>query len=246
MSQSNAGYFNKLDAKCYIDKSKRFVPFIPETDIKLEPFNENTWNRKFPRDLGDVALEKLKLTNIGIYSIATPLISKEMLDFVQELCALYNLPDRENMVVTETNGGLGGFSIRLASVFNALNIVEIIPQHAEIIKNNLEVYGFDKNRKIKIYNQDYLSVLSSIQSDIIICDPPWGGYNYAKQKSIKLGFNNVSITCIINFLLKNNRFKIFILMAPKNFDIQNFISMVDSDTILIRRLRNHYLVAIIG
>jgi 16S rRNA G966 N2-methylase RsmD len=232
-----------LPQTCYLDK-KRYVPFKPEKDIALAKFNRDLWKKKFPQDIvKNVQIEKLMLTNIGIYSIGTPQISKSLVELISMLCSKFGLNCNE-LTITETNGGVGGFSIRLAHAFKNLNIVEINEEHVKVIKNNLKTYNIDG--KIVIYNTDYLSVLYELKNDIIVCDPPWGGYDYNKKKHTNLGFNNVNVICIINELLKRNLFKIFILMAPKNYNVSDFILGIKSPNIFIHKLEKHYFIAVIN
>ncbi len=236
--------WKSLSNECFLDKKNGYVPFKPEKTMTMAKFNRSLWSRKFPQDMEkSFQLEKLMLTNIGIYSIATPQISQSLVDLITMLCDKFGL-DNDNISITETNGGVGGFSIRLAQKFKHLNIVEINETHVKVIKNNLEVYGVDG--KITIYNDDYLSLLYEIKNDVIICDPPWGGYDYGKKKTIDLGFNNINVICIINELLKKNLFKIFILMTPKNYNISYFILNINSKNILIHKLEKHYFIAVIN
>ncbi len=240
--------FSNLPEQCYLDRTKKISKYVPEKEVKMERFVERIWKTKFPQDiLQGVRLSKLQLTNIGLYSIATPAISSALIELIQDLCICHRdlSLDFKNLEITETNGGLGGFSIRLAQHFDKLNIVEINPKHAAIIKNNLRVYGLDTHEKnITIYEKDYMDAMHDIKSDIIICDPPWGGYSYGKQKNIKLGMNNVDITCIINEVFRSSLCKIFILMAPRNYDIQNFLQGIASRNIMIRKLDKHYFIVI--
>jgi hypothetical protein len=234
--------FTKLRNDCFIDKTKKVIPYVPELDVKLVKYEKKIWIKKFPQPHNN--LEALQLTNIGVYSIATPTISKKMCEFVDELCKRYSI---QNPIITETNGGLGGFTIQLAKKYNTLNIVEINPVHANIIKNNLDVYQLDTaDKKINIIIADYLNIMDDLKSDVIICDPPWGGYDYSKQKSMRLGMNNINITCIINYLISRKLFKIFILMAPQNIDIRDIITNVNSSYTLIHNLGKHYLIAILN
>ncbi len=231
--------FNKLSVGCYIDKSIRLKKFIPEKEVKMEKYNERIWKLKFPATEG-LKYEKLQLTNIGLYSISTPSISNNLIEFIADISKNHNIDIK---IVTETNGGLGGFSIRLAQNFDNLNIIEINRKHADIIKNNLTVYGLS-NKNIQIYNEDYLDIMYDIKSDIIICDPPWGGLMYNTQKNIRLGMDNINIVCIINEIFKHKMCKCFILLAPKNFDIQNFLTFVERKDISIRKLDKHYFIAL--
>jgi len=245
--------FNNLHNECYIDKSKKLVKFIPELDIKIQKYNEKIWKNKFPQDITqDLKLSKLQLTNIGMYSIATPAISNELINVIKDAYSYMiatnsktEIKDIKDLSITETNGGLGGFSIRLAQHFNKLNIVEINNKHADIIKNNLKVYKLDSDKKnINIHVNDYLNIMYELENDIIICDPPWGGYNYVKQKSIKLGMSNINIICVINEVIKKKLCKIFIMLSPKNYDIQDFLTNINSDKILVRKLSKHYFISI--
>lgn len=239
--------FNNLPSFCYLDRTKKLVPFESEEKVVMEKFNKKLWEKKFPRDiLTTVPLDKLLLTNVGIYSIATPQISQSLIDLIHMICTKFGL-ESNNLSITETNGGLGGFSLRLAQHFNKLNIVEINETHANIIENNLRIYKLDSPEKsIKIFKEDYLSIMYNLESDIIICDPPWGGYSYGKQKNIRLGMNNINIVCVINELIKKKLFKVFVLMTPRNYDIFDFMSNINTTNILIHKLDKHYFIAILN
>jgi hypothetical protein len=40
---------------------------------------------------------------------------------------------------------------------------------------------------------------------------------------MRLGINNIDVTHIINELYKQKKFKVFILLCPRNFDIQSLV-----------------------
>jgi len=238
----------KIPEKFFIIPKKGLIKFKSEKDIKLLEYDENKWNRLFPKEINgkkiDIDMKKLKLTNIAEYSIAKPFISNELKQLIEGLIKTHF--KRKKPVITETNGGVGGFSLQLIDIVDKVNIVEIIPIHANIIKNNLEVYKMDSKKKdINIYNKDYLDILYDLKQDIIICDPPWGGIeNYKKFRYMKLGLNNINITYIINRLYEENKFKIFILLAMKNFDIQNFINLSIAKKITIHNMGKHYFIVV--
>lgn len=232
--------FSNLHPSCYINKTKKIIPYTPEKKVKFLKYDKKIWSEKFPEEK-DIDYKKLQLTNIGLYSIATPYISKNLILLIDELISTYNL-DKDNITVTETNGGVGGFSIRLAKRYKYINIVEINKAHADIITNNLKVYNLE-NANIKIFNDDYLNVLDKIDSDIIICDPPWGGTDVYEKNNILLGFNNINVSCIINELAKKRLFKFFILMTPFNFDLNKFNKSIKHD-IIIRSVSRHYFIVV--
>ena len=137
-------------------------------------------------------------------------------------------------------------SICLINECKMLNIVEITPTHYEVIKNNLKVYNFDES-KYNIINDDYMNVMMNLEQDVIIADVPWGGYSYKLSNNINLGLNNVNIVCIINKLVKFNRFKLFILLIPYNYDKKYFENNIDKNVkYSIKRINNskHYIIII--
>jgi RNA cap guanine-N2 methyltransferase len=239
----------KLAANCFLNGKKEQLMYKPEKRVEYVPYNDSLWRKRFPAKDG-VNYKKLQLTNIGLYSISNPNMSNDLFQFIKALNPYFKTPlrDMQSIKVTETNGGLGGFSIRLAEYFDTLNIVEINGTHADIISNNLHEYGFgkDANKHIQIINDNYLDVMHKIENDLIISDPPWGGHSYAKHKAIRLGFNNIDVSCVINDLYASNRFGIFILLAPRNFDIQRFINDIKIPDLVIKNMGKHYFIAVIN
>lgn len=70
----------------------------------------------------------------------------------------------------------------LAKDFEHINACEIINLHADIIKNNLEVYGYDN--KVNIINDDYFNDMYKLKQDIIFFDPPWVVRIIKKKKMV--------------------------------------------------------------
>lgn len=241
----------------FIDNKRHFV--MDDTITKplaLVPYNDHKWKKLFPSgdavgaQMPSTKFKKLQLTEVGLYSIAAPDISQILIDFILEIISkhreLFGNRDISDLIVTETNGGIGGMSIGLLRVFNNLNIVELNPTHASIIKNNLDLYGYMKNpaRQIKVLQNNYLDVMCDLHQDIIISDPPWGGKTFSNQKNIKLGFANIDITYVINFLKKHCAFKIFIFLAPFNFDFNSFMIGTSAKHVEVVKVRKHNYIAV--
>ena len=242
----------KIPKHFLMDRNKKVIRYIPEKDVKVLKYDKKQWEYLFPNPPAflkrDINYRNLQLTNIASYSMAKPFIAKGLEIFINRIFKEYNMGDNhQNWTVTETNGGIGGLSIKLAEIFNKLNIVEINPVHVDMIKSNLTEYGYGakSKKKIMIYNEDYLDVLYDIKQDLIISDPPWGGLSYSKQKYMKLGLNNINIVYVINQLLKKKKFKIFILLAMKNFDFPNFLNNLKCDNVIIHNMGKHYFIAIV-
>lgn len=240
-------WINKLPTGAFIDKThRRYIDQTIMEPLPLLSYSEPQWKKLFKEPPGK-DYKKLQLTATGVYSIGQPDINRELILFVKELATSIGLNEK-TITITETNGGLGGFSTALLQEFNNLNIVELNPTHYNIIKNNLEVYGFGKNntKKITIYEADYLDKMFELKQDIIISDPPWGGRDYIKQQSIRLGFDNIDIVNVINELAAQNKFSLFIFLAPMNYNFNLFLSRIQAKTVYIRKARRHNLIAVHG
>jgi predicted RNA methylase len=235
-------YGKSVPQKALIDKRKGYVVDRIKEPTPLE-FDKDLWTRLFGKKKN---LSRLQITNVARYSMANEMISEKLKETLIKHVNLLLQCDIEKLTVTETNGGVGGFSIKLAEIFNKLNIVELSSVHAEMIRNNLHYTTDNKNKDIFIYNENYVDVMYDLKQDIIVSDPPWGGYSYASRLNLKLGFNNVNITHVINLLYRKNAFKLYVLFAMRNFDIQDFINNIESPDIIINNLGKHYFITVLG
>ncbi len=75
-------------------------------------------------------MSKLKLTDVGYYSISKPFMTSLLLGFVHEISIMHRI---QNPVITETCAGLGGFSIGLFPRVKHLNLVEISSTHVDCL-----------------------------------------------------------------------------------------------------------------
>ena len=230
---------------CYVNSRFKKIKFIPEKEIEEIAYDYKLWGRTFPKQKG-VDFEKLKLTNIGQYSIAKLNVTRDLYDTIPKIYNLLNVKKKntKDLIITESNGGMGGVTIALASLFKKINVVEIIPKHAEIIKYNIGQYGLSK--KVNVITADYMDVMADIKQDIIISDPPWGGKDYNRHKLLKLHLNNVDITCIINKLYEKNLFNLYVLVVPYNFDIKHFMISIKVRSIFIKKYKSLYIIFILN
>lgn len=238
-------WIDNLHPSSFIDRQyKRYIPSEILNEQPLIPYEEEKWHKLFIKP-PNADYSKLQLTATGVYSIGQPDLSAELIKYIKINAEYANLNINE-LTITETNGGLGGFSIALANEFKNINIIELNPTHFSIINNNLHIYEYDKpnSATINMYNNDYLDVMLDINQDIIISDPPWGGKNFINQKALRLGFSNIDITDVINFLAAHNKFKLYIFLAPLNFDFNSFTRKIRATNINIQKIRRHNYICI--
>jgi len=189
-----------------IRKYKR--TFVPELEPKLMDYNEELFKKQFPFEK-NINFKKLQLSNIGVYSMDRPDKTQLLSNLIKKNMGTSNL------TITDANGNMGGNAINFAQNFSFVNSVEILPLHCQILKNNLGVYNLLK--KVKIYCNDYLDIMTDLKQDVIFFDPPWGGPNYKKEKNLNLYLDNINVVDIINNLHEHS--KLIVLRVPKNYNI---------------------------
>lgn len=226
-------------------KNRKHKSFKPELNIEEIPYDKILWDRTFIKKKG-VDIKKLRLTNIGRYSIAKKDVTSDLFNQIWDSYKISSGKKKSlsDLIVTDTNGGLGGITISSAMNCKFVNSVEIMKKHVDIIKHNISVYNLEN--KTKVHHTNYLSVMNNLTQDIIISDPPWGGTNYNKHPCLKLRFNNTSVVDVINNLLKRDSFKVYVLLAPYNFDIQNLVRLIISQKIIIKKYDRLYAIFIIN
>ena len=219
---------------CFIDEPFKIIPFTPEN--KNQYLNIKNFEYKvkyiFPimkniKSSND--FKKLKMSKIGLYSMAYIELGKKLLSIINDKFKNIN-----NMILTDANGGVGGLSLRMIDNFKKTNIIEINKFHYDIIEHNLKTYGFSKS-KYKLYHKDAFEYVFKLKSDIIIFDPPWFGKKYINQPSLSLGLNNVNIACIINKLL-TKKIKLILMLIPENFNFKKFIELLNINSFEIHQV----------
>ena len=88
----------KIPVNAFVIKYKNIVKYIPEIFIKIEPFDKVLWELKFPY-YPNVNIQNLQLTNIGIYSIASPTNSKNLINFLNDLNNQYKLNFKKFLIL---------------------------------------------------------------------------------------------------------------------------------------------------
>lgn len=201
--------------KAYIDK---------DGNIENNIITHNNFIMKFFPYEKNIDFNRLKITRIGLYSISPRYMTDFLLDKIN-----INIPNINNYIITDANGGIGGDAIILTKICKFVNIVELDAKHSSIIKHNLKIY----NRKnYKIYNSDYTDIYKILVQSIVYLDPPWGGSNYKEHKKINLYLSGININDIITYLIKYNN-KI-ILKCPFNYNIYDLKKKIKKFTIRLK------------
>lgn len=201
---------NPLDQDCFCSSTKKIIKYNPNFAINEVPVTRAIFDKKFPK-FKKVNPSLLKITNVGLYSIATPYISKSICNYILKYL------HTTKITITDALGNVGGMTLMFAHIFNKINVCEIIPLNCKVLSNNLSVYGL--LHKVNIICGDYFDHMLKLKQDVIFLDPPWGGYDYKKVAELSLCLNNINIACI-HKLLKYTKY--IFLLVPSNFNFDYF------------------------
>lgn len=180
----------------------------------------------FPLKEG-VNFNDLKISSEGYYSISKPYLGLYIIKIMKESVE----DDLKNYVITDATGGNGGDSIYFAENFKFVNTVELNPEHCDIIKHNMNVYGF-KNWSITCDSYD--KVMMNLKQDIVYIDAPWGGPSMINlyENDVKLG--NYYMYQLVNYIMFNFEIKYVVLKLPPNYALQKYYKFIDNSLTTVK------------
>jgi 16S rRNA G966 N2-methylase RsmD len=187
-------------------------------------YNENGHNLKyiFPYLKNKSLYNYLKIDNESLYYISHKNISSKITNIIIQNLKKHKI-NKENIIITDCTGGVGGDTIQFAQTFRFVYSIEIDKTRFNYLNNNLNIYG---SKNVKLFNDDFLNILSTIPNHhIVFIDPPWGGSEYKNLKNIRLKISNkYELEDLCEMILFNKNIKknpLFIcLKLPKNYDIK--------------------------
>ena len=165
--------------------------------------------RIFPRLENITDISKLRIDKVGEYSISIPEDAQKTSKIILQII------NNNDIIITDATAGVGGNSISFADNFKLVNSIELDPNRFEYLKNNLSIY---KLKNIKLYNSDFLQIISLLKQDVVFIDPPWGGKDYKSKGEIILNVSNIPLEKICNDILYNNYAKMVVLKLPINYN----------------------------
>lgn len=119
----------------------------------------------------------------------------------------------KNNIIIDATAGMGGNSLSFCKYYSFVYSIDILDECINYLEHNLIKYD---NKLIINYN--CLDIINIIQADIIFFDPPWGGNEYKKFKSVELELNNIPMNEIIESYFKY--YNVIALKAPNNYIIK--------------------------
>lgn len=170
---------------------------------------------KFFPIIEDKFKDKLRIDEVGMYSISTPkkadIISRIILDCLQK-----RIPANK-VVITDAMAGVGGNVISFARHFAHVNATEIDPQRFLYLINNINVF---KCHNVTTININYMEVFSHVKQDVIFLDPPWGGKQYKEQEHTDIIIGDIQLEEFCKRIAQNNLCRLIVLKLPTNFNLE--------------------------
>ena len=188
----------------------------------------------------DIDKNKLQISEIGKYSISTPKHAK----LINIIIGKYYANKKKPITITDATANVGGNTIAFGKSFKHVNAVEIVPEHCKMLENNVDVY---KLKNVKVHCGNYLNIMNKLKQNVVFIDPPWGGRDYKKHKSLKLYLytddnKKVILEDVIN---KIKDVELVVLKVPYNFDFIHFYQKIKYKQVVTYNLKQFMILVII-
>lgn len=168
--------------------------------------------------LNNTQLKLIDIDEEGLYSVTWYNQSQKIASEIQKLLG-------DNITIVESCLGWGADTIVFCKTFDHVISYEINDNHADSARNNLMVAGVNN---FDIIRDSFVN--SVIDADVLYMDPPWGGKNYKKKKSMSLYLDRINIADLYNNV--KDRFKLIVIKIPKNFNLNFFRRITNASPII--------------
>jgi len=195
----------------------------------------------FPPQQG-VDMNKLMMSDVGLYSISHYKEAVRTIDIMRKYLDGWDLKE---LIITESNGGVGGDTLAFSQAFGKVQTVELADLHCNILINNLKVYGYTN---VNIICSNYRSVYKNLKQDVLFMDPPWGGRSYKEKKQLELLIDGERIeNLIVNLFNDDQMTKLVVVKVPFNFGIEGFrktITAKHKTNIFVEPMHKYLLIVV--
>jgi DNA modification methylase/predicted RNA methylase len=169
--------------------------------------------------LNDKDLDKMKFTNVSLYSTTSAIDADKMCDYIVKQ---KGFEDPTTLIVIDATANIGGDTFGFfRKGFKSITSVEYDTTICEALTNNVNVYNASDTVRV-ICGGDYSKLYKTLDPvDIVIMDAPWGGPDYKKHDKVKLFLGELNVLDITEYLLANKRARMVVLKVPYNFDMED-------------------------
>ena len=160
----------------------------------------------------DFDFKKIKINDVGRYSITRPYEAKQIINIIQKSLSDFGMVS-QNLVITDGTSGVGGDTIHFSKYFKTVNAIDILKENAELLKSNCETFSITN---VNIFKADYTKIANIVNQDVLYLDPPWGGIGYKEKEKVDLKMSDIPIYKILEEITTN---PFVFLKLPLNADM---------------------------
>jgi len=190
------------------------------------------WKTRIPFIFPKPKKGKIKYDNTIALSYVTPSVQSErMLTSLKNMHRLlYN--SIEDLVIVESNGGLGGDTITYmrSGIVSKIYSTELDKKRFKMLEHNVSLFS---GVETKLYNANFIDwfkdnadKIGKLRNVCCIMDPPWGGLDYKKKEVIEDLYMNSDDGTRYGMLdlirMVSDYVNIVALKLPFNYDFTKF------------------------
>ena len=182
--------------------------------VNTPNFDRDARNRLFPH-LSPQQRALLRLDETAAFSVSHQDSAARITRWIRQFCP-------EAKTVTDATACAGGNALSFAAHFERVQAVEQHKGRFEDLRHNLQVLGCD--RVCRAIHADYLGQMLALEQDVVFCDAPWGGPEYAQKEAVALFLGQTNVADVCKTLYEKKRCRLTVLKVPHNFDVPGLVT----------------------
>jgi len=158
---------------------------------------------------------RLRFDDVSLYSVTNQFYANAIAQHVRALPGVTS-----DTGIVDGTSCIGGNTASFARVFDLVDAVEIDRSRCDMLRHNLNVLGLPN---VNVLHDDICVRYRQFPKNrsIIFLDPPWGGRQYKRRKSVQLWLGRYNVASFIRRHLIHV-YDWVTLKVPKNFDTVHF------------------------
>lgn len=209
----------------------------------MDPIALATLFPKVPGHADAPDVNKLRMTQEGLYSITRPPEAAQLLGFMKRL-----LGDFSKLTITDGTANVGGETIHYALAgFKEVHAIELNVDNLLALRANIRAYPKALvGDRITTHHGDTTQLAAKYKSDILVMDPPWGGPDYKFRKNLDLWLGKHRVDLFIKSLASESswRPKWVFMKVPFNYNFARLKVIPNVVAAQSQKVRNYWVIAL--
>jgi predicted RNA methylase len=175
----------------------------------------------FPKGLPYHLYLQLMVNKEIVFSITPQTHNDQIMRYITELL---KKPLKDCTVMDATACG-GGFTINLLNKVKRIDAFEINPINFQALQHNVNIYKFANRStsEVNLYCMNFLEH-DNKNYDIMLIDPPWGGFDYKNTPNLDLSLSKVDLIDVV--LSYITTVTLIICKVPNNYNFDGMTAKV--------------------